>query len=534
VTEAAEVVIAGGGPTGLMLAIELCLGGIVPVVLEREPEISQVPKGNGLVGQIVTVLAYRGLLERLREGASYAGPVPGFSFGPLRLDFTRLGDSPLQVLAIPQRRLEQRLEDRLRELGGGVRRGHELTGLAGDDGGVTISVTSPAGGYQLRAGYLVGCDGAHSLVRKQAGIEFPGYTSSAVTRIGRVTLPTAVIAAGGAAIEVPGIGRLRLTEQVSTRAGGSYSLAWSRSLDTQAPPGAFIVSTREERAGDGEPQRSGAAELTEQPMTLEELGASIRRVVGGDLPMTDPSWLTRIVGNSRQADRYQAGRVLLAGDAAHIFGVGGSLNIGLTDAINLGWKLAAVAAGRARAELLASYHAERHAAGRRALLQTRAQQALGRSGEAAEALRELVGELLEYPGAARHVGEMIAGADVRYDVSATGAPPHPLLGRLAPDLRVRAREAGPDADADADADQLTSVAGLLRATAWPVLLDLTTDGRVAAAAGVARGHVSIMVAEPLAEPAVADALLIRPDGYVACLVRGQLAGRRRTSRAALH
>jgi 2-polyprenyl-6-methoxyphenol hydroxylase-like FAD-dependent oxidoreductase len=146
-----DVVIAGAGPTGLMLAIELCLGGVRPVVLERLTEISDIPKGNGMVGQIVQALDYRGLLERLRAGATYAGPVPAFSFGPLRLELSRLGASPLHVLALPQRRLEQLLAERLSELGGTVRRGHEVTGLTQDADCVTLTVTGPAGGYQLQA-----------------------------------------------------------------------------------------------------------------------------------------------------------------------------------------------------------------------------------------------------------------------------------------------------------------------------------------------------------------------------------------------
>jgi FAD binding domain len=161
-----DVVIAGGGPTALMLACELRLAGVEPVVLERLPEISQVPKGNGLIGQIVPMLDFRGLLGRLSAGSTAAGPVPRFAFGPLMLDFSKLGVSPLHILAIPQRRLEERLGERLAELGGTVRRGHELTALTQDEDAVTLDVQGPDGGYRLRARYLVGCDGAHSLVRK--------------------------------------------------------------------------------------------------------------------------------------------------------------------------------------------------------------------------------------------------------------------------------------------------------------------------------------------------------------------------------
>jgi FAD binding domain len=252
------------------------------------------------------------------------------------------------------------------------------------------------------------------------------------------------------------------------------------------------------------------------------------------------------VGNSRQADRYRAGPVLLAGDAAHIFGAGGSLNVGLLDAVNLGWKLTAQIRGWAPDGLLDSYHAERHAAGRRAILQTRAQKALSGSGAYADALRELFGELMQYAEPLRHVGTMIEGSDIRYEMPAGGRPPHPLLGRLAPDLRLQTSHGA------------TRVAELARA-ARGLLLDLTessaarSDGAKAAAgaagadavadaghadpaadaesaggvapvagsdsvASVASGwsdRVSVITARAVAQPAPAAAMLIRPDGYVA-------------------
>lgn len=489
--ETADVVIVGAGPTGLMVAIELCLAGVRPVVLERLMAISEIPKGNGLVGHIVPALDHRGLLDRLQAGATYAGPVPSFSFGPLRLDLFRLGVSPLHVLAIPQRRLEERLEDRLGELGGSVRRGHEVTDLAQDADQVVLTVRGPADQYQLSATYAVGCDGAHSLVRKLAGIGFPGVTSDTVMRIGRVTLPTAAIVPGTGEVDVPDVGRLRLTEHVRTP-GGGYSLAALASLDAAAAPDTFIVSTREQAAD---------VDL-DQPMTLAELTASVRRVIGADLPMTKPQWLTRTVGNSRQADRYQAGRVLLAGDAAHVFGVGGSLNVGLLDALNLGWKLAAQLSGYAPDGVLATYHAERHAAGRQYLMQARAQKALADDGDEAQALRDLIGELLAYPDVIRHLGELIEGSGGRYEMPAGEAHPHPLTGRFVPDLGLEI------------AGRKTRVAELMRAGRF-LLLDLTSGGRVAGTAADWGDHVPILGAEPLSKPAPADALLIRPDGYVA-------------------
>jgi 2-polyprenyl-6-methoxyphenol hydroxylase-like FAD-dependent oxidoreductase len=445
--------------------------------------------------------------------ATWAGPVPRFSFGPLQLDFSRLGTSPLHILSVPQRRLERVLEQRLAELGGTVRRRHELTALSQDDA-VTLDALGPDGAYQLRARYLVGCDGAHSLVRKQAGVGFPGVTSTAISRIGQVRLPTAKLARRGSEVKVPGLGRLKLTGQVRTPRD-TYSLAPLARLDKNAPAGVYIVYTSED---------DPAADLM-APVTLDELRASARRVLGGDLPMTDPRRLTRLVGNTRLADRHLSGRVLLAGDAAHVFGL--SLNAGLLDAVNLGWKLAAQAQGRAPAGLLGSYHAERHLAGQHGIRCTRAQTALtaisdgGKGGpgqvsqEGAEALRELFGdvlqqseplrhvrELLRQPEHLRRIGELLEGSDVRYPVPAGSAPPHPLPGKLAPDLQL---EAG---------DGRTRVAELMRA-ARGVLLDLTTDSAVAGRASGWPGQLTVITARCLTKPVPAAALLIRPDGYIA-------------------
>jgi 2-polyprenyl-6-methoxyphenol hydroxylase-like FAD-dependent oxidoreductase len=509
-TATEDVVIAGGGPTGLMLAAELRLGGVGPVVLERLPEISQIPKGNGLIGQIVPTLDYRGLTDRLRAEATFTGPVPQFPFGSVPLDFSRLSPRPLHIMAIPQRRLEQVLDDWLRELGGGVRRGHEVLALSPPEDGspVTVDVRGPDGDYQLRTRHVVGCDGAHSLVRKKAGIGFPGVTSSETSRIGRVFLPTVKTAPGGETAEVPGAGRVRLTLTTQTPRG-AYSLAPLTSLDKTARPGMFIVYTREDDPASSPADRNA-------PMTLDELRESVRRVLGTDLPMSDPQWLTRTVGNSRQAERYRAGPVLLAGDAAHIFGAGGSLNVGLLDAINLGWKLAAQVGGWAPDGLLDSYHAERHLAGQRAVLQTRAQKALSASGEYAEALRDLFGELMQLPEAARQVGSIMEGSDVRYEMPAGRGRPHPLAGRFAPDLRL-----------DGGA---TRVAELVR-PARGVLLDLTGSGTIrpdgpvspaptasdalASAASPWRDRVNVVAGRPVSEPPPAAAMLIRPDGYVA-------------------
>jgi len=328
-----------------------------------------------------------------------------------------------------------------------------------------------------------------------------------------VRLPTAKLTRRGA-VKVPGIGRLKLMGQVRTPRG-TYSLAPLTVLDKNATAGVFIVYTSED---------DPTADLS-APMTLDELRASVRRVLG-DLPMTDPQRLTRLVGSTRQADRYQAGRILLAGDAAHVFAV--SLNTGLIDAVNLGWKLAAQVQGRAPDGLLESYHAERHLAAQHAILQARAQKALTTIGlggtdelakvspEGAEALGELFGDVLQHPeplqhvrellrepGQLRHVGELIEGSDVRYPLPASNAQPHPLLGKLAPDLQLETRHGR------------TRVAELMHA-AQGILLDFTADSAVAEATDPDQaGLVTIITARCLTKPAPAAALLIRPDGHVA-------------------
>ncbi len=509
--ETAPVVVIGAGPVGLMLAAELCLGGVTPVVCDRLPEPSSVPKGNGLFGQIVSVLDYRGLLDEFRADSAYCGPVPGFGFGPLQLDFGQVDRSPLHVLAIPQRRVEQLLAGRLTALGGSIRRGFELTGLvcAGDHVALDLR-DSEGGSHQLRAAYVVGCDGARSAVRKLARIGFPGVTSAEVSRIGRVRLPTSMIMAGSGEVDVPGAGRLQPMRHVKT-AAGSYSIAPLTSLDKHAEPGIYIVATMEE----GRPACPDAA------MTLDELQGSLNRVLGAELPLTDPLWLTRTVGNSRVADRFRAGRVLLAGDAAHLFGLGGSLNVGLLDAINLGWKLSARVRGNAAEGLLDSYHAERHAAASRALAHTRAERALGRDDEFSVAVRDVFAELLRHPDAACRVGEMIEGSDVRYETPGSPVGSHPLLGRLMPDL-------GLAVDGGA-----TRVAELMRA-ARPVLLDFTTNRRAATVAKAWTGPVTVLTARPLEPPPPAEALLIRPDGYVAWAAAAGGPDRADGLRAALH
>jgi 2-polyprenyl-6-methoxyphenol hydroxylase-like FAD-dependent oxidoreductase len=461
----ADVVIAGAGPTGLMLACELHLAGIRPVVLERLAEPTGLSKALALVGRSVDILDCRGLLGRFRDRAAVAIP-PAAHFALVPLDLGKAGDIGLRGLWIQQAVTEQILNDYARDLGVEIRRGYELTALRQDAGGVSVQVTGPQGHEQLRARFVVGCDGGASLVRRQAGIDFPGLAPAFLLRLGDVTLEAGLTSADLPDVRVP----------LVPLGSGFY-----RVITTEPYP----------------PDLDRDA-----PMTLDELRASIRRVNGRDLPIGGARWLSRFTDASRQAARYRAGRVLLAGDAAHIHlpAGGPGLNTGLLDAVNLGWKLAAEVRGWAPPGLLDTYHTERHAEGERVLLHTRAQGALigaGADGRLA-ALREVLGQLLSYQQPLRHLLGLMYALDTRYDTGA--ADPHPLAGRWAPNLSLTTPQGA------------TSVAELLR-PARGVLLDLTAAGTVAAAGHGWDDRVDVLTAQSPGPPAAA--LLIRPDGYLA-------------------
>jgi 2-polyprenyl-6-methoxyphenol hydroxylase-like FAD-dependent oxidoreductase len=486
-----DVVIAGGGPNGLLLGCELALAGVRPVVLERLPERPTEPKANGLVGRVVQALDYRGLYERFSGSSRPPVPVPGFPFGALPMDLSTLDGNALYTLPIPQRRMEELLEQHARELGVQIRRGHELTSVRQAAGLVTVDVQGPRGRYELAARFLVGADGAHSTVRKQCGIGFPGVTDrSFVGRSGQVTIHPPVAVPGTGELDVPGAGRFRPATFTRTERGiFAYGMF---------QPGLYRVSVHEWAPS---PLEDSTA------MPLEELRSAVRRVIGGDVPMSEPAGgeppaLRRSTGaNSRQADRYRHGRVFLAGDAAHVHsGVGGpGLNLGLQDVLNLGWKLGAAVNGWAPPGLLDTYQSERHPVGQRVIMHTRAQMALLSPGANITALRELFTELLREPGTVRHISYLMAGADIRYATRAAG-PAHAMAGRWMPDIALQTGK-GP-----------TRTAELLR-PGRPVLVVLTDRAGLADAAKEWSDRVDVITAATAEPPA--DAVLIRPDGYVA-------------------
>ncbi|MGB8386426.1 FAD-dependent monooxygenase [Mycobacterium sp.] len=492
-----DVVVAGAGPNGLMLAGELGLAGIRPVVLDPMPGVNPLRRANGVIGQGVRILDHRGLYGRLAGTDEPPQLNPRAMFAAFPLDLTLVPNSQVFLLPVQQPRLVQVLAERAVEHDVEIRWSHALAGFDQDADGVTVHVTGPDGPYDLRAKYLVGADGGTSMTRKLAGIDFPGMSSyDLVARLGFDVLPPAEWldpVSGG--LGTPGFGRVpALQFYRADRGVFAYGALGGRAavivfeLDSMA---------REEARDDN---------VDDQPMSLAELEASAQRVLGAEVPLRPasadtPLDLRRFCGiNSRIASRYQLGRVLLVGDAAHVHSpMGGpGLNLGLQDAVNLGWKLAAILHGRVDPALLATYETERRPAAERVIMHSRAQLALVRPGPEVTALRELFAELITDPDIVRRLSDLISGAENRY---AADADAHPLVGHWVPDFSV------------ADASGAWRVAELAR-TGRPLLLDLTDRGEVAAALADVADRLTVAAGRPIGDVA-ATAMLVRPDGYVA-------------------
>jgi 2-polyprenyl-6-methoxyphenol hydroxylase-like FAD-dependent oxidoreductase len=407
-----DVVISGAGPNGLMLACELALGGVRPLVIEKLTGPSTEQRANGMVGQVIKVLHRRGLLERLTGNSKPPDPQPQFMFAAFPLPLADLADNPVYTVLVPQRRIEEMLGERAAELGVEVRRGREVTGLTQKDDRVLVEIN---GDEIIEARFLVGADGGRSITRKLAGIDFPGVTNDrTVSRTFDVTIPRKMVGRDG--LNIPGYGHIpAFLHHRNERGLISYA---------PFPDGRRMmsVSTRDLPEPDA-------------PFTFEEFRGALEYVLGTDVPVTEPDrpQLKRRIsgGNTRLATTYRAGRVLLVGDAAHVHSaIGGpGLNLGLQDAVNLGWKLAATIRGTAPKGLLDTYESERRPVAERVVMQTQAQSVLIGPGPEVTALRTLFGELMEEPAVRSRIARLISGAEIRYDMGGQ----HPLVGYFAPD-----------------------------------------------------------------------------------------------------
>ncbi len=495
----ADVVIAGGGPTGLMLACELALGGVTPIVLDSSPGPNPEPRANGVSGTAVRFLDHRGFYQELTGSTEPPRPSPVGMFSGMRLDLSA-NSSSQYLLPVQQPRLARTFAERAGHSGVDLRWGHRMRGFGARPGGVVVEVDGPDGPYQIDAGYLVGADGGHSATRKLAGIAFPGVSSNdAVFRVGRgLTLPPEWRDAATGELTVPGRGRM---PAMTFLRAGTGMFMWGQWEGLSLVGTLELAATPDDTRTDNEHPGFG------DPLTTAELEDSLSRVLGMRVPVQPAQSggevvLRRFAGiNSRAAERYRQDRVFLVGDAAHVHSpLGGpGLNLCLQDAANLGWKLAAVVCGRVDPGLLETYEPERKLAAKQVLIHSRAQLALMRPGPEITALRELFGNLLTQAAVTRQLADTLSGALVRYPVQPDD---HPAVGHWVPDITVAAPAHGE-----------RRIAQLAR-DGRPLLLDFTERSAVAATLNGTGRAINTVAATPT-EPGELTAVLVRPDGYVA-------------------
>ncbi|PBC75556.1 2-polyprenyl-6-methoxyphenol hydroxylase-like FAD-dependent oxidoreductase [Streptomyces sp. TLI_235] len=486
-----EVVVAGAGPTGLMLAYELAVAGVETLVLEQLPRRVEQVKGGAIQPRTAELLESRGLLEPLLARATSHEPVGGhFAALPVPLDCTPWQTGHPFPIAVPQWEIEDVLEQRALAVGARVRRGAAVAGVDQDEDGVVVTTDA----LRVRARHLVACDGAHSTVRKLLGLPFPGRpgTHRAVLTDIRLSAVSSLVP--------PRIGHI----STLTRKAGGY---WAVLAPLGGDRYRFTFGRADRADGDADGADgtvdAGPDRDRDTPVAHAEIAAALHAVYGPGTTLAAVDNASRFGDATRQLEQYRAGRVLFAGDAAHIHPpLGGQgLNLGIQDAINLGWKLAATVQDRAPSGLLDSYHAERHPVAAQVLHHTSAQRLLAdpNPGEDVAALRDIVTGLLRLPDANRHIAGLISGLSLSYPLPGD----HPLTGQRLP-----------------DADLVTATGPLRLSSLFhsghAVLLDLA--GTVPADLRLPP-RVDLVRATCTPDPG-ASVLLVRPDGYVCWATEG--------------
>ncbi|MFB7333159.1 FAD-dependent oxidoreductase [Streptomyces adustus] len=469
-----DVAVVGGGPVGTLLARELALLGVRVTVLEKLPAPTGESKAGTLHARTAQTLHRRGLLEAVQPGPPAPpvgqGPVPFHFSGMFDLDLARVVPEGPVMVGSPQAYAQEVFGAEAERLGARVLRDCELVGLDEEPDAIRLTLRDSRGAEAgtLRASWVVGADGARSAVRRLTGIPFTGTPA----RVGAL------------------IGEVRLLDPARAPQGWQrnprgWTLVWLNLF------GRSRVCTYDFRGPH--PDRQA-------PVTLDEFRAEVERIAGHPVPMDSPSWLTRFSDAALQAEHYRVGRVLLAGDAAHVhFPAGGQgVNLGLQDAVNLGWKLAAEVHGWAPPGLLDTYETERAPIAEAVLENVRAQVALMDPDPRMDSLRTLFARMMHFDDVNRYLGGMISGVDVQYD---TGGPGDPLAGRFAPDVLLKT------------GDSVTSLAELLH-SARPLLVLLTGSEDLLNAVEPWRSRVNVVTATA-AEQLGTDAVLVRPDGYIA-------------------
>ncbi|WP_216588905.1 FAD-dependent monooxygenase [Streptomyces brasiliscabiei] len=466
-----SVVVVGAGPAGLMLAGELRLAGADVVLVDRLDGLTGESRGMGFTARTMEMFRQRGLLHHFGDVIT---PIAGH-FGSLPLDFTPENGAHAGVSGIPQRFTEQVLHDWVTSLGVTVAYGRELTALTDDGDAVEAEITGPHGTERVRAAYLVGCDGGRSTVRRLGGFGFPGHDATVELLLADISGPA-----------------------VAPRFTGERSTA---GIVLAAPLGPDVTRIVIRLHGTRPRQRTG-------PVEFAEVATAWEKLTGEDIGDATPHWVSSFTDAARLVDTYRRGRVLLAGDAAHIHlpAGGQGMNVSLQDSFNLGWKLGSVVTGRAPASLLDTYHEERHPVGRTLITNTLAQGTLFFGGSETQPLRDVVGRLIGFDEPNRFLIGQASGLDIRYDV---GTGTHPALGLCVPALDVVTAQAPTSA---------TPVHELL-GPARGVLLDLADDPGPRALAAPWDDRVDVVTGTlqnlPPAHPfAGTDAVLLRPDGHV--------------------